>query len=242
MKQKIKRILKILVGIVIFITLPTLLFFSFLYLKYNEPFPEAIESPKADVLAQKMLEALNFEAFKNTDYIEWTFKNSHSYKWYKSADNCEVKWKGFRVILQLKDVNKSSVFVANQNYNGTDKQKLINKAEAYFNNDFFWLAAPYKIFDKGTKRQLVKTEGNKEALLVTYISGGTTPGDSYLWHLDKSGKPIAYQMWVNILPIGGLKATWDDWKVTQTGAILPKSHKLLFLNLEIKNINTSEQP
>ena len=61
---------------------------------------------------------------------------------------------------------------------------------------------------------------------------------NYLWHLDKNGRPISYQMWVDILPIGGLKATWSDWKLTETGANLPQSHKLLFIDLGITKIKT----
>ena len=100
------------------------------------------------------------------------------------------------------------------------------------------MVAPYKVFDKGVELRLVKTKNQKDALLVTYTIGGTTPGDSYLWHLDKNGRPISYQMWVDILPIGGLKATWSDWKLTETGANLPQSHKLLFIYLGITKIKT----
>ncbi|MFD1061667.1 hypothetical protein ACFQ1Q_00300 [Winogradskyella litorisediminis] len=237
-KEKLKRISKFILGAIVFITLPSLLFFGFIYLKYNEPFPTGIESPKADVLANKMLEALNYEAYKKTDYIEWTFKNRNSYKWFKSADSCEVKWKNFRVMLQLKNTNNSSVFVGNMPYNGVDKQKLIQKAESYFNNDSFWLVAPYKVFDKGTKRQLVKNKDKTESLLITYKLGGTTPGDSYLWHVNENGMPKSFQMWVDIIPIGGLEASWSDWKTTKSGAKLPTLHQLPFFGLEITNIST----
>jgi hypothetical protein len=83
---------------------------------------------------------------------------------------------------------------------------------------------------------LVKTENNKNAHLVTYTSGGTTPGDSYLWQFDDNGKPISYQMWVDILPINGLEATWENWIVTESGAQLPTFHKLVFLGLELTDI------
>jgi uncharacterized membrane protein affecting hemolysin expression len=64
-----KRILKIIVGLIIFLTLPSLLFFGFLYFKYNEDLPEGQQGPKADALAQTMLEALNNDAYLNTDYL-----------------------------------------------------------------------------------------------------------------------------------------------------------------------------
>lgn len=235
-KNKLKRVFKIIGGVIVFLTLPTLLLFGFVYLKYNEPLPEGKSGVEAGQLATKMLTSLNYEAYKNTDYLEWTFKDIHSYKWYKSADSVEVNWSNFRVVLNTKDNSTSKVFVADQLYEGIEKQKYINKAENYFNNDSFWLVAPYKVFDKGTERKIVKSEDGNKSLLVTYTSGGSTPGDSYLWHLDENGKPISYQMWVNILPIGGLEATWNDWILTDSELLLAQSHKLLFMTLEMTNI------
>jgi hypothetical protein len=231
-----KRILKIIVGLIIFLTLPSLLFFGFLYFKYNEDLPEGQQGPKADALAQTMLEALNNDAYLNTDYLEWTFKGQHSYKWYKTDGTCEVTWKNFKVLLDLKNRDNSQVFVAEQEYNGIEKQGYIEQAAHYFNNDSFWLVAPYKVFDRGTERKLVTTENGKDALLITYATGGTTPGDSYLWHLDDNGKPKSFQMWVKILPIGGLEASWEQWITTESGAVLPTFHKLLFLGIELQDI------
>ena len=131
-KSYTKRILKLIGGIVVFITLPSLLFFGFIYLKYNEELPKGIKDRNADALAVKMLDALDYKAYKNTDYIEWTFKNKHHYKWYKSADSCEVRWSDFKVVLNFKNHSNSKVYVLNQEYNGIEKQDYINKAEAYF--------------------------------------------------------------------------------------------------------------
>jgi len=235
-KLTIKRILKIIGGVIIFFTLPTLLLFGFMYLKYNEDLPDGIQGPKADALATQMLQALNEEAYLNTDYLEWTFKGRHHYKWYKSNNNVEVSWEQITVILDLKNNTNSKVFAGEQEYNGIEKQEYINKAENYFNNDSFWLVAPYKVFDKGVERRLVKTEDNKNKLLVTYTIGGSTPGDSYLWHLDAQGKPKSYQMWTQILPIDGLEATWENWITTESGALLPTFHKLLFLGIEMGEV------
>ncbi len=237
---KPKKILKIIAGIVVFLTLPTLLLFAFMYLKYNEPLPEGIQGEKADALANNMLVALNHEKFEATDYIEFTFKNRHHYKWNKAENTCEVLWKQFKVKLDLNDQDNSKVFVAEQEYNGEEKQDYIQKALDYFNNDSFWLVAPYKVFDDGVERRLVKTEAGKQALLITYTSGGSTPGDSYLWHLDDNGMPNSFQMWVDILPIDGLEATWSDWTITETGAMLPTFHKFLFLGIELGDIVTEE--
>lgn len=235
-KSRLKKILKIVAGIVVFITLPALLLFGFFYIKYDEDLPIGKLGAEADQLALKMLDALDYQAYRNTDYISWTFANGNSYKWHKTENSCEVSWKQFRIELDFENTKNSKVFLAEQPYNGIEKQKYIDKAIRYFNNDSFWLVAPYKVFDQGAERRLVKTENNKNALLVTYTSGGTTPGDSYLWQFDDKGKPISYQMWVDILPINGLEATWENWIVTESGAQLPTFHKLAFLGLELTDI------
>jgi hypothetical protein len=105
-----------------------------------------------------------------------------------------------------------------------------------FNNDSFWLVAPYKVFDQGTTRQLVALEGGRDALLVTYSSGGTTPGDSYLWILGDDGLPASYKMWVKIIPIGGLEATWANWQRMESGIMLPTSHQVGPLTLEMGEV------
>ena len=238
MRQQLitKRILKIIGGIIIFLTLPSFLFFGFIYLKYNEDLPTAQQGPKADQLAKQMLNALDYEAYKKTDYLEWTFEGRHRYKWHKNTDRCEVYWDQVKVELHLNNHSNSKVYVADQEYNGIEKEDYTNKALTYFNNDSFWLVAPYKVFDPGVERRLVKKENGKDALLVTYTSGGSTPGDSYLWHLDNNYKPVSYQMWVDIIPIDGLKATWEGWMTTKSGAQLPTFHKFLVFGLEIDGI------
>jgi hypothetical protein len=71
--------------------------------------------------------------------------------------------------------------------------------------------APYKVRDPGTERKVVNTKMGK-GLLVTYTSGGVTPGDSYLWILDQNNRPVKWKMWVSIIPLGGLEFTWEDWQ------------------------------
>ena len=228
--------MKRLFAVIIFFTLPSLLFFGFLYLRYNEELPTGEKGPEADQLAQQMLTALNEEAYRNTDYLEWSFKGRHHYKWYKSDKTCEVYWGQIKVNLDLENYNNSKVYAADQLNEGNEKRDFIDKAVSLFNNDSFWLVAPYKVFDPGTERRLVVDENGNKSLLVTYTQGGTTPGDAYLWHFDKHGKPKSYQMWVDILPLEGLEASWDQWTTTESGALLPTTHKLLLLDLNMGEV------
>jgi hypothetical protein len=88
--MKVKRLVKIGIGVVVFLTLPSLLFFWFLYFRYHEDLPIGYNPEQADVLANKMLNALDYEAYKNTNYIEWMFKKRRFYKWKKNKQTCLV--------------------------------------------------------------------------------------------------------------------------------------------------------
>ena len=232
----IKKIFKILGKIVLGIGLILLVVIAFVYFKYNEPLPKGIEGAEADALASKMLIAVKHEDYKNTRYLSWTFPGGHHYVWDKDQHKVDVSWNDTTVNLNLKNPTESSVLIDKQKAIDKDKTNAIEKALSYFNNDSFWLVAPHKIFDTGVKRSIVTQENGDKALLITYSSGGTTPGDSYLWILDENAKPIGYQMWVSIIPIGGLYASWDNWEIMESGIPLPTLHTILVMDLDLENV------
>lgn len=213
-----KKILKISLFIIVLLIAGA---FLFGYIN-NEPLPNNKKGADADALANKMLLALNEKAYDTTKTLEWSFRGQHNYKWYKQENKVEVSWKKNKVILHTKSPEQSVVYIDGKQTNNTE---LTKKANDYFNNDSFWLVAPYKVFDEGVERSIVEHNG-KDALLATYKSGGTTPGDSYLWILDENYMPTSFKMWVKIIPIGGLEATWDNWFTAESGCKLPTSHKL----------------
>ncbi len=228
-----KKIFKIL-GIVLAILLVIVLVTGWVA---HEPLPEGKSGPAADTLAQKMLNALNHDRYQVTRYLEWSFQGGrNTYQWDKVKGVCTVQWSDYEVTLNLTDPSQSKVVKSGKLLTGKDSKKGIEKALAFFNNDSFWLVAPYKVFDEGTTRSIVDLEDGTQGLLVSYTRGGTTPGDSYLWLLNDDGFPYAYKMWVKIIPVGGVEATWDDWLVTQSGAFLPKSHQLGPITLDMGEI------
>lgn len=208
------------------------------YFANNEPLPEGRTGKEADALANKMLKAIDNNAYKNTEIIEWSFRGKHFYKWQKQKSIVTISWDKNKVILHTDQPKKSTIFVEGVKVVNT---KILKKAIDFFNNDSFWLIAPYKTFDAGTERRIVNYNG-KEALLVTFTSGGTTPGDSYLWILDKNYIPTSFKMWTKIIPIGGVYATWSELKKTASGIKLPTKHQLSLFGMvldmgEIKAYN-----
>jgi len=126
-----------------------------------------------------MLKSLNSEAYEKTRFLEWSFAGgSHQYKWDKKLGNVEVGWGENKIMLNLNDNSKSKVLSAETKITESATNELIETALAYFNNDSFWLVAPFKVFDKGVERKQVILENGTKCLLVTYVEGGTTPGDS----------------------------------------------------------------
>ena len=230
MTKKMWKLLRFMLLVFLGMALLAIMVFAI----YNEPLPKGTQGPEAEALATMMLKALDHDSYRNTRYLEWTYRNGkHKYKWDKKKGNVLVKWEEYTVKLMLNNTKQSKVFLKDEELEGAEKNTVLKKATAYFNNDSFWLVAPYKVFDQGTTRAMVKQADGSKALLVTYHSGGTTPGDSYLWKLQPNGFPIGFQMWVGILPIGGLEASWDDWLIGESGVFLPKSHDIGPITLDM---------
>ena len=206
----------------------------------HEPLPEGQNSPLADGLARRVLKAIDKPAWDTTAVIAWNFGGRHDFVWDRVRHLVEVAWNNKRVLLDPTTIT-GTAYVDGERLHDEAARKLVRTAWDHFNNDSFWLNAPAKVFDPGTERRLViDPETEKTGLLVTYRSGGTTPGDSYLWWLDDSGLPHAWQMWVGMLPIGGIRASWDNWITLPSGARLSTEHQMGGLTLKISNIRSGK--
>ena len=232
-----KKIVKIGVGLFGVFYTSKYTFFSFIYFKYNEPLPTAKYDDSTQLMVDTIKSFINYEHFSKTDYISWTFKKRHHFKWYKNKSLCEIYWKNIKVKLDLNNQKNSLVYINENLINISESKTYIKKAIKLFNNDSFWLVAPFKIEDEGTVLKTAVID-NKKALMVTYTKGGTTPGDTYVWLFDEKGNPKSFKMWVDLIPIGGLEASWNDWILTDSKIKLPTVHKIGPLELEIDQIVT----
>lgn len=228
-----KKILKYL-GIAL---LALMLFFVGFYLIKNEKIPTGTPNAEADQMALNMLESLNKAAWDSTEIVSWTFRADHNYIWNKNTNSVTTTWGNYEVVFNTQTL-KGTVKDGDFTVIGEEAIQLINKAKDNFNNDSFWLAAPYKVFDSGTKRSIITTKDGRRGLLITYTSGGTTPGDSYAWILDKNYRPISVKMWVSIIPIGGMEFTWENYQTLKSGAMIARDHKLYGrLNIAVADIS-----
>ncbi|MCB0737861.1 MAG: hypothetical protein KDC92_10140 [Bacteroidetes bacterium] len=222
------KILKIL--LLIIICLGAIFFITKLVV--DEKLPEGKEGLKAELIAMKMLKAINHKAWKKTESVRWNFADRHQLLWDKKRNLAKVEWGGNTVFVNL-STQKGYALVEGKE---VEDQKLVDKAYAWWANDSYWLNPISKIYDAGVTRKLVESEDGKKSLLVTYSSGGVTPGDSYLWHLGDDGLPTEWQMWVKIIPFKGMPATWENWKESETGVKYASKHKLGPLTTEITDV------
>ncbi|MCB0547284.1 MAG: hypothetical protein KDD19_06810 [Phaeodactylibacter sp.] len=202
----------------------------------HQPLPKGKTGAEADQLARKMLLATGKEAWDSTRYVRWSFPGGHHYVWDKFREYVQVEWNGKKVLLHT-PAQRGRAWEEGAELQGEAAAKRIRQAWAFFCNDSFWLNAPAKAFDPGTTRELIEAGDGKQSLLVRYSGGGVTPGDSYLWELDEQGLPVSWKMWVSVLPIGGLEASWEGWTTLETGARLATRHKIGFLTIEATGLS-----
>lgn len=196
------------------------------YWIFDKPLPEGEQGKAAEALADEMLLSVNDSAWQATALVSWNYQNQHQYVWDKKRHFAKVSWDEYDIYVNLS--NKSGIaFVKGKKVkDSTATAEFVQKAYGYWINDSFWLNPITKIRDAGTSRALVALDdSNMQGLLVSYNSGGLTPGDSYLWLIDEQTKrPVAVQMWVSIIPIGGVEFSWEEYVKTETGAIISTHH------------------
>ena len=217
-----KLIGKIVLGLFVSVTVALLAFIAI----SSERKPVGIPSAEADITAKAMLAAINIEAWDTTNYVAWTFFGSHHYLWDKARNLVQVTWKDYKVLLNPNQIT-GKAWKGNQPVTDKQTHQLVQRAWTYFCNDSFWLNAPAKVFDPNTTRSLVTLKDGRNGLMVNYTAGGVTPGDTYVWLLDEKHRPVAWKMWVKILPIRGLEASWTDWTTLQSGALISQQHKIM---------------
>jgi hypothetical protein len=211
----------------------------------NSPRPSGGETgPEAEALADKMLRSLGgAEAWERTRALRLQMNERRPIiLWDRDRGMAEIvypKRDDLRVVLNTHS-GKGKAWSGKKRLAPDKEDKALATAQRDFFNDTFWLIAPFKIRDPGTRRTVVR-EGQESHLLVEYQSGGSTPGDAYLWEISETGRPTAWRMWVSILPVDGVRVVWSDWEKSPTGMLVAKKRNgPLGLSFEFAQLETAE--
>jgi hypothetical protein len=200
--------------------------FGALALALRHPRPaQGTSGAEADELGHALERSVDKEAWDRTGAVRWTFTAmKHQHLWDKNRQLARVRWDDLEVLV---DINKKSgrAYRKGAEIQGEEAQGLVEKGYAFWANDSFWLNPVAKLFDPGVVRTLVPLDSGARGLMVSYSSGGVTPGDQYLWIPGSDGRPAAWRMWVSVIPISGIEFRLGDWTRLQTGAQLATRHR-----------------
>ena len=196
-----------------------------LWIVLRHPLPDGGETgPAADALAHAIEANVGVDAWRTTGAVRWGFR-SNRHLWDRTRNLARVDFGDGTVALV--DVHKQRGVVTKHGVAVADPEakKIVDRAYKAFINDSFWLNPLSKLFDDGVVRRKLTVDGH-DALLITYTTGGVTPGDRYLWMLDGDGRPRAWRVWVQVIPIGGVEFSWEGWQTLATGATVATVHKV----------------
>ncbi len=195
-----------------------------LFAVYRHSPPDA-RSGDADALARRMLAAVDGAAWARTGAVRWTFFDGTRHLWDRARNYDRYERDDLRVLIDL-GTRRGVAWRGASKLSGAERDRAVDTAWKRWCNDSFWLNPVPKVFDDGVTRSIARDDEGHDALLVTYRSGGVTPGDRYLWLLDADGRPRAWRMWVSILPVPGLEASWEGWQRLSTGAWISTAHHM----------------
>ncbi len=199
--------------------------------------PQGVGGSEAEALTRRIEQAVGLDSWKKTAAISFDFSRSGSrhfcdlkrgywkVEWSKGGDSYRLLSDRFASFVAYKGQELITGEPARQSYFAAWKKHI---------NDLFWFNPFVQLRSPGAERLYV----GQQALLVTYHSGGVTPGDSYLIITDEKGLPQRWQIWASILPLKGLEFTFEDWRQSQTGAWLSLVHKGPLLSVNIEQVQT----
>lgn len=205
---------------------------------YHHGLPATVAGD-GDALARRMMAAVDADAWARTGAVRWTFFNGDRHLWDRARNLDRFEHGDARVLIDL-NTRRGSATRAGRALAGAELAAALDTAWRRWINDSFWLNPVVKAFDVGVTRAVARGDDGRDALLLSYRSGGVTPGDRYLWMFDASGRPRAWRMWVSVIPIGGLEASWEGWTRLSTGAWVSTMHHMGPAQLCIRDVAGAE--
>lgn len=204
-----------------------------------EPVKEEAPVNKEQELVKVIEEATGQDAWRAANWITWSFAGVREYVWKQKEQLIQMRFDTILVQFEYDSLERSRVY-----HNGVLKQDsaakaLVKTAWSAFNNDSFWLNAPGMLNAPGTELTRKDTLQVRR-LQVNYTSGGSTPGDKYIWHIDSTGLPIYYEMRLKASNYQPIPASWEDWKDVGNGAMVSTKHIINGRELPILNVAIGE--
>ncbi len=194
--------------------------------------PEGVPGPEAEALADRMLLAINHEAWlRNTAAVSWDFRGKRRLLWDRKRDLVEVRWEDREVRFDKKTMRAVFRKAGADVTDPEERKKMLAAASRSFVNDAYWLNPLFHIRSPGAQRSLVEAG----VLKVHFPSGGVTPGDSYVFFTDKDALVTRMRLWVSSIPIPGAEAVFLRYGTSETGVKSARLYNYL-AEIEIRDL------
>lgn len=227
---------KLLLGAVALLLLIALSLFGLVYLASDYEIPTGETGPTAEALRDRIEEATNIAGFRDLGAVEFTFGPSGNHHFYDIQRRfAEVRMGDTTVRFSLRDF-KSRVERDGSVVTGAEAAEALRDAYKFHINDVFWLNPFAQLRSPGIELQKI----GEQALLVTYSSGGVTPGDSYLIVTNAAGRPTHWKMWT-FVPVKGMEFSFEGWENFGDDVPLSLKHESFLAGIEIENVKVYEE-
>jgi hypothetical protein len=186
-------------------------------------------NPAADQLADRIMEASGASNWPKVERVQFTFrvvvdgqeKMAAQHDWDVVANTDRVTWSGKTVTVDLSNPGE-----------GADEKAAFKR----WTNDAYWLLAPLKLKDPGTKLTLL----GEGLLEISFNQVGLTPSDRYIYEIDpETNLPKSWTFLPN--PETRNVASWEKY-VTMGGLTLSTYHKMNNAEIVIDDLKVVAKP
>lgn len=154
--------------------------------------------PKAIALADSVMAAMGGrQAWDNTRYLSWNFFGARSLLWDKKEGNVRIEIPGDSTIFLVNIFDKTGrARIGGEEITEPDSlQTLMERAEAIWINDSYWLVMPFKLKDSGVTLKYLGRDSTQEGTLaevveLTFEGVGNTPQNKYHVYIDPDSKLV----------------------------------------------------
>ena len=161
-------------------------------------FNETGSDPEAIALADSVMAAMGGrKAWDNTRYIGWTFFGRRHLLWDKNTGNVRIEIPADSTVFLVNVFDKKGkALVEGEEITEADSlSKLMDRAEAIWINDSYWLVMPFKLKDSGVTLKYLGQDSTQagslaEVLALTFENVGNTPQNKYHVYIDPASKLV----------------------------------------------------
>ncbi|MDH3744229.1 MAG: hypothetical protein OES47_03905 [Acidobacteriota bacterium] len=180
---------------------------------------------RAIALADSVMERMGGrKAWDDTRFITWKFFGRRSHVWDKHTGDIRVEGveresgNTYLILMNLHSMN-GRAWLAGKEATGEELDAMLDRGEAAWINDSYWLVMPYKLKDSGVTLTYVgeqKMEDGRLADIVrlTFTGVGRTPENKY--HVAIARDSGLVEQWAFFADADDaeprFRTPWHDWK------------------------------